>query len=253
MRSATPEEMMMSSLVLGIDTSTQVCVGLARDGEVVESVAVGDSRSHAELLMPAIAGLLKRAKVKASDLTAVAAGMGPGPFTGLRAGVAVAETLGYVEQIPVLHVCSLDVLGVAWAMTNPPGPYIACTDARRHELYWAVYDEFGRRWQGPFVSAPSDLPKFPCIGPGALLYPQAGSGLDSFLAIKLGVRVDSFASQWPRPEEVAPIVGINAGFLAAFGDQLPDVGPEPLYLRRADAGPLGPAKSVLTSRPAEAK
>ena len=235
----------MSELVLGIDTSTRVCVGLARDGEEIISCSAGDSRSHVEQLMPTVQQVLDQAGVGLSDLTAVAVGMGPGPFTGLRVGVSTAQMLATAQGIPLLRVCSLDVLAVQWAQTSPAGKFIACTDARRKELYWAAYDRFGMRTQGPCVSAPSDLPKLPCVGPGAVLYPQAGSGMDSFLALKLGVRVDGLASQWPRPEEVSEIVGIKAGVLAAYASLLPDAGAQPMYLRHADAVAPGAAKSVL--------
>ena len=235
----------MSEVVLGIDTSTRVCVGLARDGEAVYSTAVGDTRSHVELLLPTVRDVMKKAGVSAKKLTAVAVGMGPGPFTGLRVGVAAAQMLATAWKLPLLQVCGLDVLGLTWAKTHPQGDFVACIDARRKELYWAVYDMHGKRIQGPDVSAPADLPHLPCIGPGTLLYPRAGAGMDSFLALKLGVRVDAMVSDWPQLEDVSGIVGIDAGVLAACASQLPDVGSEPLYLRHADAVAPGEAKSVL--------
>jgi len=235
----------MSELILGIDTSTRVCVGLARDDQVLARRAVGDSRSHAELLMPTIAAVLKAAKVAVADLDAIAVGMGPGPFTGLRVGVATAETMAEVGGLPVYHVCSLDALAVAWAQTQPAGDFVVLTDARRHELYWAAYDRYGVRTDGPHVSAPGAVPRLPCVGPGVLLHPAAGKGMDSFLALKLGVRVDGLASEWPSLEEVQDIVGVDAGVLAAYAPLLPDVGGEPMYLRHADATESHTVKSVL--------
>ncbi|MCL2735830.1 MAG: tRNA (adenosine(37)-N6)-threonylcarbamoyltransferase complex dimerization subunit type 1 TsaB [Propionibacteriaceae bacterium] len=235
----------MSEVVLGIDTSTQVCVGVARDGEVLLSTSVGDSRSHVELLMPAVRDLLDEACLSMADLTRIAVGMGPGPFTGLRVGVVAAQMLAHTRGLPVSHLCSLDALGVGWALTHPAGDFVACTDARRKEVYWATYDRFGQRTAGPFVSDPSDVPDLPCVGPGVVVYPHMR--MDPFLAIKLGLWTDQFASSWPTPEEVAPIVGVDAGVLAAFASQLPDVGPEPLYLRHADATRPGSVKSVLPS------
>jgi tRNA threonylcarbamoyl adenosine modification protein YeaZ len=239
------EETPMSELVLGIDTSTRVCVGLARDQEPVASVSTGDSRSHVELLMPTIQQVLAGAGVTAEDLTSVVVGMGPGPYTGLRVGVVAAEMIGVAQGLAVRHVCSLDVLAIGWARTHPQSDFIACTDARRHELYWAVYDRYGQRLEGPLVSGPDDLPNLASIGPGTLLYPQAGGGMDSFLALKLGLRVDGLASGWPKLEDVSDIVGLDAGLMAAWAEQLPEVGPEPLYLRHADATEPTGAKSVL--------
>jgi len=233
----------MSEVILGIDTSTQVCVGLACDGETVMSASVGDSRSHVELLMPTVKSVMKAAHARRSDLTGIAVGMGPGPFTGLRVGIVAAQMLSMALKIPVYHRCSLDILGVGWALTYPQGPFIACTDARRKELYWAVYDRHGRRTEGPYVSSSDRIPDYSCVGPGVMA-PHAQVRVDPFLMVKLGVRIDPFEA-WPRPEEVSDIVGIDAGLLAAYVHELPDVGPEPLYLRHADADEPGRVKSVL--------
>ena len=233
----------MSEVILGIDTSTQVCVGLARGGEAVFSESTGDSRSHVELLMSTVKSVMKTTKTRRSKLTGIAVGMGPGPYTGLRVGIVAAQMLSKALDIPVYHRCSLDVLGVGWALTYPQGPFIACTDARRKELYWAVYDRHGRRTEGPYVSSCDQIPPLSCVGPGVLA-PHADVRVDPFLTIKLGVRIDPF-EPWPRPEEVSDIVGIDAGLLAAYVHELPDAGPEPLYLRHADADEPGKAKSVL--------
>ncbi|MDR0782205.1 MAG: tRNA (adenosine(37)-N6)-threonylcarbamoyltransferase complex dimerization subunit type 1 TsaB, partial [Propionibacteriaceae bacterium] len=166
----------MTETILGIDTSTVVSVGLARDGAIIEHCAVGDSRSHLEQLVPTIQAVLERAGLTTANLTGVAVGMGPGPFTGLRAGIAAAEMLAYVHQIPLIRVCSLDILGLSWAGTAPEGDFVGCTDARRKELYWAVYDAQGHRQSGPFVSTPTALPNLPRIGPGV---PDHGSGQSS--------------------------------------------------------------------------
>ena len=233
----------MSEVILGIDTSTQVCVGLARDGEAVFAESVGDSRSHVELLMSTVKSVMKATRTRRSDLTGIAVGMGPGPYTGLRVGIVAAQMLSMALKIPVYHRCSLDILAVGWALTYPQGPFIACTDARRKELYWAVYDQHGRRTEGPYVSSSDQIPNMSCIGPGVLA-PHANVRVDPFLTIKLGVRIDPF-EPWPRPEEVSDILGIDASLLAAYVHELPDVGPEPLYLRHADADEPGRVKSVL--------
>ncbi|MDR2895128.1 MAG: tRNA (adenosine(37)-N6)-threonylcarbamoyltransferase complex dimerization subunit type 1 TsaB [Propionibacteriaceae bacterium] len=235
----------MTEVVLAIDTSTRVSVGLAIDGAVIARASDGDSRSHVELLMPTVADLLERADVAATDLTAIVVGMGPGPYTGLRVGIAGAEMLAMVSGASLHHVCSLDVIALSWSMTHPQTKFIVATDARRHELYWAVYDRLGQRLDGPNVSAPDELPQESLVGPGALLYPQAAGGLDSFLALKLGVRVDALAAAWPKPEDVPQIVGLDAGVMAQGVNRLAEVGPEPLYLRHADASAPGRVKSVL--------
>ena len=89
------------SWVLGIDTSHHVAVGLARDGEPVDRLVVTDTRAHVEQLMPRVEQILARQGIGLGDLTAIAVGMGPGPFTGLRVGVATAHTLAAVGAIPL--------------------------------------------------------------------------------------------------------------------------------------------------------
>jgi tRNA threonylcarbamoyl adenosine modification protein YeaZ len=86
------------------------------------------------------------------DLSAVVVGCGPGPFTGLRVGMATAAAYGHALGIPVRGVCSLDAIGIE--MT---GEVLVVTDARRREVYWARYRD-GVRVDGPNVNAPADVP-----------------------------------------------------------------------------------------------
>ena len=78
---------------LGIDTSHHVAVGVARDGEVVARSVVEDSRAHVEELVPSVLRACAEAGIALTDIDEIAVGMGPGPFTGLRVGVATAWTL----------------------------------------------------------------------------------------------------------------------------------------------------------------
>lgn len=211
---------MTAGLVLGIDTATGVAVGIARDGEIIASEAVADRQAHAEQLMPLVSGTLHALNLTPSDLDAVAVGMGPGPFTGLRVGIVTAHTLASVLDIPLLRVGTLDVLAVAAAAATD-GEFLTVVDARRRELYWARYDGDGVRLDGPHVSAPTGLPALPAFGPAAELYPLAG----------------------PRV-----VMDMDAGLLAAHAGVLPDPGPEPLYLRRPDATAPTRHKSTLLPR-----
>ena len=86
-----------------------------------------------------------------ADLDAVVVGCGPGPFTGLRAGMATAAAYGHALGIPVHGVCSLDAIGV-----RTTGDTLVVTDARRREVYWARYRD-GVRTDGPAVNAPADV------------------------------------------------------------------------------------------------
>ena len=87
-----------------------------------------------------------------ADLDAVVVGCGPGPFTGLRVGMATGAAYGHALGIPVYGVCSLDAIGI-----DTTGEVLVVTDARRREVYWARYRD-GVRVDGPAVNAPADVP-----------------------------------------------------------------------------------------------
>ena len=147
-----------TDLHLGIDTSTGVSVGVARGRTVLASRTVDLPHVHAERLMPEVRACLDEAGHPLDHLAGIVVGLGPGPFTGLRVGIVTAQTLAHVLDVPLKGVCSLDVVGLA--LRHLHGPYVACSDARRKELYWAVY-ESGRRTSGPFVTSPDQLPDLP--------------------------------------------------------------------------------------------
>ncbi len=209
-----------TDLHLGIDTSTGVSVGVARGRTVLASRTVDLPHVHAERLMPEIRACLDEAGHPLDHLAGIVVGLGPGPFTGLRVGIVTAQTLAHVLDVPLKGVCSLDVVGLA--LRHLHGPYVACSDARRKELYWAVY-ESGRRTSGPFVTSPDQLPDLPVHGPGADRYPLVHRG---------------------RPAPDGPRL-LDAGLMAAHHRELPDAGTEPLYLRQADATVPGARKSAL--------
>ena len=209
-------------LVLALDTATPTLVaGLARwspkgGTEVLAERALPSGNRHAELLTPAIQGVLAEAGLAMADLDAVVTGLGPGPFTGLRVGVVTAVALADARGLPVVGVCSLDAIG--------SGARTVVTDARRKEIYWATYDEDGSRRIGPSVDKPADV-----------ILPEPVVGDPAFAAERLG-----------RPVTAAEVT--TAGLLRAAGPQLADpssAGPlVPLYLRRPDATPPTVIKAV---------
>lgn len=142
------------TLVLAIDTATPaVTAGVAqRDGLVLGERVTLDARAHAEQLTPNVLGAMADAGAAMGDLTAVVVGCGPGPFTGLRVGMATAAAYGHALGIPVYGVCSLDAIGI-----DTEGDVLVVTDARRREVYWARYVD-GVRTVGPDVCAPADVP-----------------------------------------------------------------------------------------------
>lgn len=204
----------MSALVLAIDTATPaVTAGVVRRGDdglsvLAERVTV-DPRAHAERLTPNVLAAVRDAGITVDDFTAVVVGCGPGPFTGLRVGMATAAAYGHALGIPVYGVCSLDAIGVATS-----GEALVVTDARRREVYWARYRD-GVRVDGPAVNAPADVP------PGATV--AAGSPDHAAL-----FEVTVVGPQYPSVEGLVRAVTD----WAAEPDAL-----VPLYLRRPDATP----------------
>jgi tRNA threonylcarbamoyl adenosine modification protein YeaZ len=145
----------VTKLILAIDTATPaVTAGIVNlDGvEVLSERVTVDARAHAEQLTPNVLGALADACLTVNDLSAVVVGCGPGPFTGLRVGMATAAAYGHALGIPVHGVCSLDAIGIDTA-----GDALVVTDARRREVYWARYRD-GVRVDGPNVNAPADVP-----------------------------------------------------------------------------------------------
>lgn len=210
-------------LLLGFDTATPAVTAAVADtarpdDPVLAEHTVVDARGHGELLAPAIARVLAEAGVDRRDLGAVAAGVGPGPFTGLRVGLVTARVLGAALGIPVLGVCTLDALSLAGGLD---GVHLAVTDARRREVYAAAYDGRTRTGDprvGPAAVFATDLP---AVGQGALLYPGAFTGAQG-------------------PEH--PGAGAVCRWVAA---DLPTLAPMPLYLRRPDAEVPGARKAAL--------
>ncbi|OBG39998.1 tRNA (adenosine(37)-N6)-threonylcarbamoyltransferase complex dimerization subunit type 1 TsaB [Mycobacterium sp. E3198] len=201
------------TLILALDTSTPaVTAGVVRlpDQVLAERVTV-DARAHAERLTPNVVAALADAALTMADLDAVVVGCGPGPFTGLRAGMATAAAYGHALGIPVHGVCSLDAIGV-----RTGGDVLVVTDARRREVYWARYRD-GVRTDGPGVDAPAE------VDPGPA---RAVAGSPDHAAL-FGLPV------------CGPVHPTPAGLVAA----VPDWSERPLplvafYLRRPDAKPL---------------
>lgn len=213
-------------LILGLDTATPaVTVALHDGGQPLAQLVTVDAHRHAELLAPAISKVLADAGVARTDLTGIAVGVGPGPYTGLRVGLVTARVLGAALDVPVYGACSLDVIA---ADVEADGEFLVATNARRREVYWASYGADGRRVSGPAVSAPADVPArgLPVAGEGAVLYPDRlpnGTG--------------------PAYPAAASLCRLVTAALRD-GDEGTLLSPDPLYLRRPDAREPGAPKRV---------
>lgn len=217
-------------LLLALDTATPAVTVALHDGSAtVAEVSAIDARRHGELLSAFIDEALRKAGAGFADLTAIAVGIGPGPYTGLRAGVVTARVLGSALGIRTDGICSLDVIAAQAAAgggTAPDGSdFLVVTDARRREAYWARYRADGERVAGPLVGRPAELPAG---------LPAAGE--TELLPAELGGRVLE-----PRYPSAAVLANLAVGRLLAGVP--PDLA-EPLYLRRPDAREPGRPKRV---------
>ena len=220
--------------VLALDTSGDIAVSLVGDGPptVLADLRSAAPRSHAELLAPMITEVLGAAGVRPAELTAVVAGTGPAPFTGLRAGLVTARVLAFALGIEVHGVCSLDALAAQAFAGGLDGEVLVVTDARRREVYVARYrrtpDGDVERLTGPQVQLPTvasaTIGHAAVVGSGSALYP------------------DLLPAATGGPLNVDPAVLASLALARrARGVALPT---EPLYLRRPDVTPALSVKRV---------
>jgi tRNA threonylcarbamoyl adenosine modification protein YeaZ len=206
-------EQIMTNVILAIDTATPaVSAGIVRrDGDSIDVLAervTVDARAHAEQLTPNVLAALADAGITVDEVNSVVVGCGPGPFTGLRVGMATAAAYGQALGIPVYGVCSLDAIGIDTA-----GDVLVVTDARRREVYWARYRD-GLRTEGPAVNAPADV--------------QADA------AAVAGSPEHAAMFALPRQPAVYPTA---SGLVRVVDWASPPQPLVPLYLRRPDAKP----------------
>jgi tRNA threonylcarbamoyl adenosine modification protein YeaZ len=195
-------------VLLAIDTSAGTSVAVVdRDAGVLAERSSADTRGHAELIGTLIRACLDESGAAVASLSGVAVGMGPGPFTGLRVGIAAARAFAFGAGKPVVPVVSHDA--IAFGFTEPT---LVVTDARRREVYWSAYrggdaEGLPLRAHGPGLCTPAELA-------GAV------PGFDGY--VRLDAAVVSAAS-----------VGLLAEGL--YAHDRPFASGEALYLRSPDA------------------
>jgi tRNA threonylcarbamoyladenosine biosynthesis protein TsaB len=231
--------------LLGIDTSTAAsaaCV-LRGDGEVFEvapdPAALTARPAHARELMPAVAEVMERAGLGYGDLEAIAVGVGPGTFTGLRIGIATARALASANGLPLRPVSSLAALAAgievnaagtgAEAEASPS--LLAVIDAKRGEVFAAEYEGGGAPRWGPLALRPEELAeRMQAEGRTPL---AAGDGSVRFR----GVLEAAGISVMPDDSRAHVVRALHVCRLAAA---VPGVAPQavlPDYLRAPDAKP----------------
>ncbi|AMB57708.1 tRNA (adenosine(37)-N6)-threonylcarbamoyltransferase complex dimerization subunit type 1 TsaB [Microterricola viridarii] len=216
-------------MLLAIDTSAGTSVAIVdRDRGVIAERGVADTMRHAEVIGGMIEAVLAESGVARSALSGVVAGMGPGPFTGLRVGIAAARTFALALGRPLVPVVSHDAVAFAHfggaTGSARTAPLLVVTDARRREVYWSAYsgvDELGLpvRLDGPGLAKPDALP------------------------------AEVEARVFDAPFERLDATEISAGALGmvaelTFAARRPFAADEPLYLRSPDVTPSNGPKRV---------
>ena len=132
--------------ILHIDTTTKKCsVALAQDGELmIQKELLSEEFSHSEQLHPFIEEVLKESGLKSSSLSAIAISKGPGSYTGLRIGVAAAKGLCFALDLPLIALNTLEIMVQPYEV-SPYSFIIPMLDARRMEVYTAIFDET-KKW-----------------------------------------------------------------------------------------------------------
>ena len=232
-------------VILAMDTSSPATSVAVLHGDVLLAHEVHvDARSHAEVLAVLVQRALKVAGEP--DVSAIAVGVGPGAYTGLRVGVSSAQAYGLAWNIPVIGVCSLDAMARA-AAESVGGSFACAIDARRKEMYWAQYDADGQRRAGPHVNRPGEIAaeirQLPWFGDIAASYLELlhASAADT-VAYPDARDIARFALHHLQAGEIiadAPaelsLHGHDDGTTASalIGQHL--LSPYPLYVRRPDA------------------
>lgn len=217
-------------MVLAVDTATpQVSVALAGPAGPMAGIHVAGGRRHGELLAPAIAEVCRLAQRPLQSIDAVAVDVGPGLFTGLRVGIATARALVSALGVPGLGLTSVEIL--AAAHRHQPRPVVAVVDARRSEVFWAL---FRPGPGGPVQVAPAAVASpdavvaaVGALAEGALVVGDGGWRYREAFAPLAGVEVAG-------PDAAHPSAAVGARLAVARGTGEAAGGIEPLYLRPPD-------------------
>jgi tRNA threonylcarbamoyladenosine biosynthesis protein TsaB len=225
-------------LLLAIDTSTaQVSAAIGDGGTVLGAVQLSGGRRHAEQLAPAIDWLRRELRIDLGHLAAIAVGIGPGLFTGLRVGVTTAKVMAQALRIPVVGIPSLDL--VAYPLRHADRQIVAVLDARRREVFAARYlpvpggvqrvSEYAVHVPAELVA---DLGADQTVAAHGLLL--AGDGIERFRAEFESLEHAEFAGGEFAAPSIAALVQLATA--RAEREEFEQPGSlRPLYLRQSDA------------------
>lgn len=252
-------------MLLALDTATSVTsVALLREHAVIDERVDADA-SAGEVCVGLIDAMFADNELDRSDQTLIAVGVGPGPYTSTRVGLAIARAIGLGLDVPVVGICSHDAIAAQFVARHAhstdadgivedegrelaagvavnAGDFIVTTDARRREVYWALYDASGKRKMGPQVGKPADVvAAYPMVstyvGNGFARYPDLPA--EEFITpsarwiAELALRELERGSQIPHTAH--PVVDHVESGTALVSPEQAVFAPYPLYIRRPDA------------------
>jgi len=221
-------------LILGIETSsTQVGCAVGGHEGILAYTAANRGQRHAELLVPSIEYTCRTAKIELAEIGAVAVGLGPGLFTGLRVGIATAKAMAQALRVPMIGMSSLDLLAFRVRFTNRL--IVAASDARRGELFHAAYrtSPGGIQRVSPHqVSTPEDVAsdvqacgeEVLLVGDGARRYPEVFASVSHLEVADAGLAHPSAGAL----VQLAHALALREEFVSPSEVR-------PIYLRKPDA------------------
>jgi len=219
--------------ILALETATDACsAALLIDGEVSERFEIAPRR-HTDIILPMVAELLADAELTARNLDAVAFGAGPGTFTGVRVATSVAQGIALAHDLPVVPLSCLAILALGGARAHDCATIVPVMDARRQEIYWAVYRvdraaQVAECIERDAVGSPLEL-KLPANTACVIVGTGTAAYREEILALSTERSVLESEPCYPRAADAlkhaAAALHSNGALAAEFA--------EPVYLRQA--------------------
>lgn len=214
-------------IILAIETSTEVASAALLGQRGLFSRESAGVHTHSESILPMVQDLLREADIALAQCDAIAFGVGPGSFTGVRTACGVVQGLAFGAGLQVAPIVTLEAMAQACFDANGAQDVLAILDARMGEVYWAQYRYADGRWQT--VAAPT-LSVAEAVAPvGTPL--ACGNGLTAYAEAFAAPAFDVFTSRLPAIMPSAAQIAVLGGIAAADGNLVPLEQAQPLYLR----------------------
>lgn len=215
------------SIILAIETSTEVASAALLGQRGLFSRESAGVHTHSESILPMVQDLLREAGIALAQCDAIAFGVGPGSFTGVRTACGVVQGLAFGAGLQVAPIVTLEAMAQACFDANGAQDVLAILDARMGEVYWAQYRYVDGRWQT--VAAPT-LSAAEAVAPvGTPL--ACGNGLTAYAEAFAAPAFDVFSGRLPAIMPSAAQIAVLGSIAAADGNLVPLEQAQPLYLR----------------------